>query len=384
MASVAEALRRHGPEYLRGLSDTTANVPIRKAFAAIMRCRTGKLGGVMWQCDGCGRRHWAGRSCGNRHCPTCGAEKTAKWIAQQNGKLLPGVHHFMITFTVPEELRSVLRVHRREGYEALMGSSAAAIRDVAAATRSLKGCRLGFFGCLHTWGRDPMVYHPHVHYVVPGGGIALDEKGNATGWKQTPTNFFVHHGTLIRVYKAKLADELRSRNLYHLVPASAWHKKFVVDIEPVDDGRSVIKYLAPYVHRVAISDHRIKAVDAQSVTYQYQPSKTKIIKTRTVSGRQFAAGFAQHILPTQFRKVRHHGWMSNNTRTSIEEVRMLVWFALGWVYRLACGIAPREPERKVPALRCGDCGEKMRVVRVFNFELPIFLLGRGVVYLDSS
>ena len=384
--SVAAALRRHGPEYLQSLPRTKANVPIRKAFSAIMRCRTGKLGGVMWQCGRCDHQHWVGRSCGNRHCPTCGSEKTAAWIEKLNRKLLPGVHHFMITFTVPKELRSVLRSDQRAGYEALMNASAAAIEDVASATRALKGCQLGFFGCLHTWGRDPMVYHPHVHYLVPGGGVLRNAKGKATAWKQTPTNFFVHHGTLIRVYKAKLADELRARGLYDKVPATAWHKKFVVDLVPVDNGHSVVKYLAPYVHRVAISDHRIKAIDDDGVTYQYQPSKSKTIKTRRVTGQQFAAGFAQHILPTQFRKVRYHGWMNNNTRSGIEEIRMLVWFALGWVYWLASGMARREPQAKVPTLRCRRCGGSMQVAIVYNHELPVPLLAlnSGLVYFDSS
>ena len=292
----------------------------------------------------------------------------------------------MITFTVPKELRSVLRANKRAGYEALMNASAAAIEDVASATRALKGCQLGFFGCLHTWGRDPMVYHPHVHYLVPGGGVLRNAKGKATAWKQTPTNFFVHHGTLIRVYKAKLADELRARGLYEKVPATAWHKKFVVDLVPVDNGHSVVKYLAPYVHRVAISDHRIKAIDDDGVTYQYQPSKSKTIKTRRVTGQQFAAGFAQHILPTQFRKVRYHGWMNNNTRSGIEEIRMLVWFALGWVYWLASGMARREPQAKVPTLRCRRCGGSMQVAIVYNHELPVPLLALncGLVYFDSS
>jgi len=176
MTSLAAALREHAPQYLRGLQESQANVPIRKTLSAIMRCRTGELGGVQWQCDGCRRTHWTGRSCGNRHCATCGAEKTQAWLDKQSGKLLVGVHHFMVTFTVPQELREVLRTHRRAGYEALMKASSAALTDVASTTKALRGCKLGFFGVLHTWGRDPMVYHPHVHYVVPGGGVELGQR----------------------------------------------------------------------------------------------------------------------------------------------------------------------------------------------------------------
>jgi hypothetical protein len=384
MTSVAAALRRHAPRYLLGLANCEANVAIRKTLSAIMQCRTGALGGVQWQCEGCGRSHWAGRSCGNRHCSTCGADKTHDWLVKQSGKLLPGVHHFLVTFTVPQELREVLRVHPRAGYEALFAAAAASLHDVGSATRQIKGCKLGFFGVLHTWGRDPLVYHPHVHFVVPGGGVAVDEAGQATGWQQTPTNFFVHHGTLIKVYQAKLADELRDRALYDLVPAAAWRKKFVVDVAPVADGRSAVAYLAPYVQRVAISDRRIKQVDEQSVTYQYQPSKTKTLKTRTVTGQQFVAGFAQHILPTRFQKVRHYGWMSNHSKIRGEEVRILVWMMLGWVYWLASGRAPQPKPAKQATLRCAVCGGQMHVVMIINAPLPAAFLNRGRVYLDSS
>lgn len=211
--SLAAAMREHAPQYLRELEPSESNIQIRRVLQAIMNCRTGALGGVKWGCTKCGHTHWTGRSCGNRHCATCGSEKTQAWLDKQSGKLLVGVHHFMVTFTVPQELRDLLRTHRRAGYEALMQASASALIDVAAATRALKGARLGFFGVLHTWGRDPMVFHPHVHYVVPGGGVTYDAEGLPNGWKSTPMNFLVHHGTLIEVYKAKLADQLRSCGL---------------------------------------------------------------------------------------------------------------------------------------------------------------------------
>ncbi|MEO8164190.1 MAG: transposase [Betaproteobacteria bacterium] len=157
---------------------------------------------------------------------------------------------------MPEALRKVLRAAQRKGYKALFDAAAESIRDVGSATRALRGCELGYFGVLHTWGRDPLVYHPHVHFVVPGGGVQVDEQGRALSWQATAENFLFHHGTLVKVYKAKLADHLRACGLYDRVPAEAWQGKFVVDIQPVGDGRAVLKYLAPYVNRVAISDKR--------------------------------------------------------------------------------------------------------------------------------
>ena len=278
MPSVAEALRQHAPEYLQRFGQ---RMPMghRKVLAAITRCRTGQLGGVHYQCGGCGREHWVGRSCGNRHCPNCGHEKSQLWLGKQSDRLLP-VQHFMVTFTVPEALRKVLRGSQRNGYKVLFDAAAESIRDVGSATRSLRGCQLGYFGVLHTWGRDPMVYHPHVHFVVPGGGVKVDEQGYAVSWQATAENFLFHHGTLVEVYKAKLADHLRACELYDRVPADAWQGKLVVDIKPVGDGGAVLKYLAPYINRVAISDKRILAVDEQSVTYRYTPSGSQRSVTR--------------------------------------------------------------------------------------------------------
>lgn len=359
-------------------------VAIRKAFAAIMRCRTGELGGVHWGCPKCRRRHWVGRSCGNRHCPTCGHERTQQWLEKQSRKLLTGVHHFLVTFTVPKELRPVLRAYQRAGYEALFQASADTLRDVAAATKSLKHAQLGFLGVLHTWGRDPMVYHPHVHYVVPGGGVVLDAQGKPIAWRSTPINFLVHHRTLIEVYKAKLAHALRAAELYDLLPSDVWKKKFVVDIQPVDDGRSTVAYLAPYVHRVAISDHRIDEVSDHSVTYRFKPKKSPTVKTRTVTGEQFVRGFAQHVLPTGFRKVRYFGWMASNSRTKLEELRMIVWFSLGWVYWLATAQAPQASPLKFPRVRCAACGVEMRIVAITRDPIHPTLSQHPLGYLDTG
>lgn len=380
MSTVADCLRQHAPAYLARFGDA---VPLghRKVISAITRCRTGELGGVRYQCERCPLEHWVGRSCGNRHCPNCGHEKTLVWLAKQTQRLMP-VHHFMVTFTVPKELREVLRGSQADGYRAVFDAAAQTIRDVGSATKSLRNCQLGFFGVLQTWGRDPTVYHPHLHFVVPGGGVLLNEYGSAIGWKSTPKNFLFHHATMIGVYKAKLADELRACGLYDSVPASAWRAKFVVDIEPVGDGQAVLKYLAPYVHRVAISDKRIVACDQQTVTFEYTPSGTKETKTRPVLGGEFVRGFVQHVLPSGFQKVRYYGWMSPNSRTSLEEIRWLVWLFLGWTFWLGSGYAP-QALIKPATLRCSQCGGQMRVVEVTSLPRRV-LSESSQLYFDSS
>lgn len=377
MPSVADCLRQHAPAYLAKWGEA---VPTghRKVLDAIVRCRTGALGGVLYECNDCGTRHWVGRSCANRHCPSCGKDKTAAWLDKQTQRLMP-VHHFLVTFTVPEGMRSVLRRHQRDGYGALFDAGAEAIRGVASKTKSLRGCQLGFFGVLHTWGRDHAVYHPHVHFVVPGGGVSEDR----SRWQSTPENFLVHHATLINVYKAKLADALRACGLYDSVPAEAWRGKFVADIHPVGNGRAVLKYLAPYVHRVAISDSRILACDQSSVTYRYTPSGTKRSKIRRVAGTEFVRGFLQHTLPRGFQKIRYWGWMSPNSRIRLDEVRWLVWLFLGWTFWLASVHAQQQPRHNEPVVRCGHCGGQMRVVRV-TYKPIVVLPEHAIAYLDSG
>jgi hypothetical protein len=382
MTSVADALRQHAPEYLQRFGQRMPRGH-HKVLAAITRCRTGQLGGVHYQCGGCGREHWVGRSCGNRHCPNCGHEKSQLWLGKQSDRLLP-VQHFMVTFTVPEALRKVLRGAQRQGYKALFDAAAESIRDVGSATRALRGCQLGYFGVLHTWGRDPMVYHPHVHFVVPGGGVKVDEQGHAVSWQATAENFLFHHGTLVEVYKAKLADHLRACELYDHVPADTWRGKFVVDIKPVGDGGAVLKYLAPYVNRVAISDKRIVAVDEQTVTYRYTPSGESRSKVRTVSGTEFVRGFVQHTLPRRFQKVRYYGWMRNGKRRiQRDEVKWLVYVFLGWMYWLATAHAPQVTAKPPSTVRCAECGEAMHVVEV-TYQPVRTLSEHALAYLDSG
>jgi hypothetical protein len=381
MPSVADCLRQHAPVYLQEFGD---DVPAghRKVIDSITRCRTGGLGSVQYQCECCGREHWVGRSCGNRHCPNCQKKQTYAWLVKQTARLLP-VHYFLVTFTVPQELRSVLRGAQADGYRALFDAAAQSIRDVGSVTKSLRECQLGFFGVLHTWGRDPLVYHPHVHFVIPGGGVKVDENGKAFGWQSTPTNFLFHHRTLIDVYQAKLADQLRDCGLYDQVPTAGWTKKFVVDIQPVGDGQAVLKYLAPYVYRVAISDSRIVDCDAASVTFLYKPTKSKAYRIRRVEGSEFVRGFVQHTLPPGFQKIRYYGWMSANCRVSLEEVKWLVWLFFGWTFWLARGHAPQDPPLSKPAMRCAACGAEMHVVRI-TFE-PVGVLGEhALAYLDSG
>jgi len=357
MPSVAAALRQHAPKYLETFG---CRVPLghRKVLSYIMRCQTGELGDLVYQCDTCERKHWVGRSCGNRHCPNCQHHKTAQWLAKQTAKLLP-VQHFVVTFTVPRELRPLLRANQRDGYGAIFNAGSQTIRILLANPKYLGTDKVGFFAALHTWGRDPAAYHPHVHFVVPGGGVSSD----GSRWLQTPRDFLFHHGRAIRLYKQRFARELKKCGLYEAMPSGVLKKNWGVDIKPVGNGEAVLKYLAPYVYRVAISDNRIEATDQHGVSYRVTPSGTKKSISRTVTGDEFVRSFAQHILPSGFQKIHYYGWMSPNCKTQLEQVRWLVWLYLGWTYWLGSAFPTPQPTSK-PRPSCRDCGGNLTLIAI--------------------
>jgi hypothetical protein len=207
-----------------------------------------------------------------------------------------------------------------------------------------------------------------VHFVVPGGGVSKD----GSKWLQTPANFLFPHARACALYKKKFADALRKCGLYDQVPDSVWLKKFVVDIKPVGDGQAVLKYLAPYVYRVAISDSRIENVSEDSVTYRITPSGKKSSTQRTVSGNEFVRGFLQHVLPRGFQKLRYYGFMSPNNKLQLETAAWLALLHLGWTYWLGSGFAPQEPP-PVNLLTCSHCGGELKMIAITDAHGRVIL-----------
>lgn len=359
MPSVADALRQHAPAYLTKFGD---RVPLmhRKVLMAIMRCRTGELGSLIYQCNSCSTRHWVGRSCGNRHCPNCQQEKTQLWLEKQTQKLLP-VPHFVVTFTVPQELRLLLRGNQKAGYEAIFKAGSQTIRTLLGNDKNLGSDKLGFFGVLHTWGRDPQDYHPHVHFVVPGGGVSRD----GSQWLSTRPGQLFHPLPAKMLYKKLFVEAIREAGLYRKLPTGVLKRDWVVNIQPVGGGEAVLKYLAPYVYRVALCDSRIEAVDQREVTYKVKPSGKQYYVTRRADGESFVRNFVQHILPRGFQKVRYYGWMSPNNKLQLADVRWLVWLWRGWTYWLGSGMF-QPVSRKPLAHQCQSCGGEMGLILITN------------------
>ncbi len=355
-ATVSQVLRRYAPQYLQCFGERMPREQ-KKVLQAITACRTGQLGTVRYRCAQCGESHVMGRSCGNRHCVLCQAEKSQQWLTKQTAKLLP-CPYFLITFTVPPEVQRVLRSHPREGYEALFQASSAALKTLAQNERHVGTLRPGFFGVLHTWGRD-LNYHPHVHYVVAGGGLNAD----ATQWKPSRPNYFVPDTALATVFRAKLRDEFRARGLFDNVDPVAWTRAFIVDCKAVGDGRGTLKYLAAYVFRVAVTERRITHcnwhpdIDHARVRLLVKRSGTTKYRPLELSVMEFFRRYLQHVLPSGFHKLRHYGFLSSHCSVPLLQIRWLVAIANDRVIDLCRTEVLVTPVR--PPLKCPACGGVM-------------------------
>lgn len=347
MPTVADVLRQHGGKYLEQFG-ATMPAEHKKVLAAICACRTGELGTIVYQCLSCGRRHAMGRSCGNRHCPSCQQDKTKAWLEKQTAQLLP-CPYFLLTFTLPEGLRQFMRAHQRVAYAALFEASSEALKKLAVDPKHIGSRRCGFFGVLHTWGRT-LEYHPHVHYVVPGGAVSDD----GTGWLPSRADFFLPVRALSIVFRAKFRDVMKQAGLYGQIDAAVWRQDWVVHSRPAGDGAASLKYLAPYVFRVALSDRRIVSCDDQQVTFSYRKSGSNRWRTMTLDALEFIRRFLQHVLPSGFQKVRHYGFLSPNSSPSAEAVRWLITLHNGQLLLLLA--QPQQTPIWVPRLRCAECG----------------------------
>ena len=308
---LAHIFRQYGSAYRQKYADRILPSH-RQAMLAIERCRTQALGGQVFACPSCGDLRYVYHSCRNRHCPKCQQERTQEWLTLQRNLLLP-VPYFMLTFTLPEELRRLARENQKLLYPVLFQASAEATQQLAKDPRHLGG-QIGMVGVLHTWTRN-LIFHPHVHYLVPGGGW------HENRWIPSRADFFLPVKALSKRFRARLQALLRKSPLFSHIPKKIWSQDWVVHCLPVGDGQAALKYLAPYIYRVALSNRRlIEFVDQGSleksqVTFQYRTSDSGQLKHCTLSVEQFIPRFLQHVLPKGLVKIRYFGFLASNRRT---------------------------------------------------------------------
>ncbi len=314
MVELADIFRRYGEDYLRRFGD--AVLPShRRAIRDIIACRTPALGGQVYACDHCGHQHYVYHSCRNRHCPKCHATDTANWLAQRRTELLP-VPYFHVVFTVPQELRSVARRHQQVAYGLMTKAAAASLMQLAANPRYVGGL-VGVTAVLHTWTRT-LVYHPHVHCLVPGGGVSPDGC-----WLAARPNFLVPVKALSKIFRAKLRDMLAAALPDEKLPPSVWKRDWVVYCKPtIQTPEQLLDYLGRYVHRIAITNTRIISAEDGQVSFRYQPTGQTAWRTMTLPAEEFIRRFLQHVLPAGTHKVRYYGLASPANRPLLRRVQI--------------------------------------------------------------
>ena len=325
---VADVFREFGEAFLKRWGHTVSPQQ-RKALRDIGACRTAALGGHIEQCDGCPHEVMAYNSCRNRHCPKCQSTARDKWLAERAKELLP-VPYCHVVFTVPEPLAPLALQNAQLVYGLLFRAVSQTLLEIAADPRRL-GAQIGFLAVLHSWSQN-LMHHPHIHCVVPAGGLAPD----GSRWIRCRRKFFLPVKVLSRLFRGKflalLRDAFAGRKLqfhgkltplreparFHALLRPLKNIEWVVYAKPPFGGPEyVLKYLARYTHRVAISNGRLLNLENGQVTFQWRDSKdNNQIKAMTLDAVEFIRRFLLHILPPGFVKIRHFGFLSSRRRSA--------------------------------------------------------------------
>ena len=304
----------------------------QKVIEAIRKCKTGELGAHKYICDECGYEEIAYNSCRNRHCPNCQAGKKLKWIEARKEEVL-NVKYYHIVFTIPSEIYLIALQNQEKMYKILFKASSETLQELARDKKYL-GAEIGFFVILHTWGSN-LMYHPHVHCVVTGGGLTETNK-----WKEKEEDFFIPVKVMSKVFRGKFLNQMKKEkiefygeNKYLENPASynellqkMYKKEWVVYCkEPFKNAESVIQYLGRYTHRVAISNERIIEVTETTVKFKWRDYKdNNKMKEMIITIEEFIRRFLLHILPPKFMKIRYYGILGNrNKKKKIEKCKIL-------------------------------------------------------------
>jgi len=348
MSKIQQIFQTYGPEYVKRYGN---NMPSshRKVIDAIVNCRTGALGMHAYECPLCGRAQHLPRSCANRHCPSCQQHKAQEWLCKQIQKLLP-CSYFLLTFTVPEQLRRFMRSHQRIAYSAMFDAASASLKKLAGDKRFVGADQMGFFAVLHTWGRL-LQYNPHIHVVVPGGGLSAARDQ----WIGSAPDFLVHVKALSPIYRAKLRDAIDKVGLLNQVDPQVWNKPWVVNSQAVGNGKWTLRYLSRYVFRVAISNNRIISYDNGLVTFRWRKLRSRRWRKTTVDAMEFIRRFLQHVLPTGLMKIRHYGFLGANAKLPLHRIRHLICD----LYELLADLIQPPVPPQSPPLTCSSCGAAM-------------------------
>ncbi len=327
---VADIFRAHGAAWRRANAGHVSLGQL-KVMSAIERCRTAALGGHVAACQDCGHIHIAYNSCRNRHCPKCQGAAARDWLAEREAELLP-VGYFHLVFTLPAQVANIAYQNKRVIYDLLFKTSAQTMLTIAADPKHL-GARIGITAVLHTWG-SAMTHHPHVHMIVPGGGLSPDAKT----WVSCRPRFLLSVRVLSRLFRRLFLEKLRAAheaghlqffNDHAALADGAAFERYLEPLgkaewvvyakEPFAGPEAVLAYLSRYTHRVAISNRRLVSADKHGVTFRWKDYRLKgsaRYTTMTLPTHEFIRRFLIHVLPKGFHRIRHYGMLANGNRTA--------------------------------------------------------------------
>jgi hypothetical protein len=338
MLELADIFRAAGPQYREAYA--AQMLPSHhRAMRDIIACRTPALGGSLYQCDDCGALDYSYHSCRNRHCPKCQEERAQDWLKRTRARLLP-CDHYLLTFTLPEQLRALARSNQKVVYAALLREAAASVQTLAN-DRQWVGGTLGILAVLHTWSRT-LEYHPHAHLLVTAGGLSSD---GAAWVKPAHPRFLVPGYMLSQIFRAKIRDTLAKVGLDRDIDPKVWTRRWAVHVQQIGSGDHATRYLSRYVYRVALSNHALERFAHDRVTFRYTHARSGKTKRLTLPVDVFIGRFLQHVLPSAFTKVRYYGLLSPTSRPDLESARHLLQLHAGQATQTSTVTAAAIPDQ---------------------------------------
>lgn len=376
---VADIVRDYGPAW-REANAGHISLAQLKVMSAIDRCRSAELGGHVLRCSGCEQLQIAYNSCRNRHCPKCQASAAKRWLEARQDELLP-VEYYHVVFTLPAQISDIAYQNKRIIYNILFSAATKTLQIIGADPKHL-GARAGVTAVLHTWG-SALTHHPHLHCIVPGGGLSIDNKR----WVRCRTGFFLPVRVLSRLFRrlflekliaAYHAGELHFYGAHGALADADTFNDFLVPVRKVDwvvyakrpfaGPKSVLAYLSRYTHRVAIANSRLLTADAHKVTFKWKDYRREYHDrpgTMTLATPEFIRRFLMHVLPHGFHRIRHYGMLANTNRAD----------SLALARELLCVPEPAHltgdnGDTPVPVFVCRNCGKPMMIIEVLERAYP--------------
>jgi DNA-directed RNA polymerase subunit RPC12/RpoP len=373
MPRLADIVRRHGAAYLERFE---ASMPPShaRALTAITHCRTPVLGGHVAVCAQCGTEHLLFHSCRHRACPQCGYDATERWVARQRERLLP-VTYFHVVFTLPAELRRLVRSHQTALLPVLFQAAFESLARLCKDPRFL-GANIGALAVLHTWTRT-LEWHPHIHMLVPG--VGLDPDGRTLHLvPRHRKRYLVPVRAVAKVFRARFLELARRAVSSQAIPEIPWGKSWVVFAKSAARGADkILEYLGRYVHRTAISDQAIVSYDDRTVTFRYTDNRDHQRKLMTLPAHEFLRRFLQHVLPKGMHRVRAFGLLHPAHRDTLRQTQL----ALASRTSATKPPPPHDPSGR-PRLRCPACGE--RALRLLQRVSPEACMALAAALADAS